>query len=432
MLYLLNDMVEEQLESTKKELDNCSKSDIEKIKVLKLKILWFEAQLEKFKDDIDKQLKEKFQFSIEELYSMYGQYEEKYINIEFHKFSDSAKKFGRKISGFIEYTKEERENLEQELSKKEVSRTNGKVKFKCTSCDDLSEETRKELRETGFLSGDIYEVLASNFPAKKSFGQTGRKEIPNTIEVEFDPSGMDPYKAQLSLFNQRLKDGGKLIDSEIEKLCGFSLYYKPEANKLDIIKNNAFDQDGNKIENVRFQELRVKIFNEDFTQEEVLEFSELLTQRKSNRIELIQAEIKRSTNKKLEKFEQEYPEIYGELLNSTLHFEDEALVYYDSVKPIYWDYRSYLHIYLRHCEELEIEGHFEQKTNFQYSPKDIRRTLKIAIERLIDPINERLAENKEFRVYGNKALYFNGNHYSLHILNDGRVAAFHPLENPEE
>ena len=100
--------------------------------------------------------------------------------------------------------------------------------------------------------------------------------------------------------------------------------------------------------------------------------------------------------------------------------------------PIYWDYESYLHIYLRHCEELEIEGHFERKTNFQYSQKDITRILKIAIENLLPQINERLSQGKEFRIYGNKALYFNGNHYSLHILPNGRVAAFHPMENPEK
>lgn len=42
-----------------------------------------------------------------------------------------------------------------------------------------------------------------------------------------------------------------------------------------------------------------------------------------------------------------------------------------------------------------------------------------------------MKEGKEFRVHGDKALYFNGNHYSLHILSNGRVAAFHPMENPK-
>ena len=82
------------------------------------------------------------------------------------------------------------------------------------------------------------------------------------------------------------------------------------------------------------------------------------------------------------------------------------------------------------CDELEIEGHFENKTKFQYTQKDIRRILKIAIENLKDKINEKLKEGKEFRIWGDRSIYFNGNHYSLHILKDGRVAAFHPMENP--
>lgn len=102
------------------------------------------------------------------------------------------------------------------------------------------------------------------------------------------------------------------------------------------------------------------------------------------------------------------------------------------IRPIYWDYEGFLHIYLRHCDELAIEGHFENKTKFQYTQKDIKRILKIAIEELKPKINEKLKEGKDFRIYGDRSLYFNGNHYSLHILADGRVAAFHPMENPTE
>ena len=83
------------------------------------------------------------------------------------------------------------------------------------------------------------------------------------------------------------------------------------------------------------------------------------------------------------------------------------------VTPIYWDYEGFLHIYLRHCDELAIEGHFENKTKFQYTQKDIKRILKIAIEDLKPKINEKLKEGKDFRIYGDRSLYFNGNHYSL-------------------
>ena len=99
------------------------------------------------------------------------------------------------------------------------------------------------------------------------------------------------------------------------------------------------------------------------------------------------------------------------------------MYYHDTVIPIYWNYESYLHIYLRHCDELEIEGHFENKTKFQYTQKDIRRILKIAIENLKDKINEKLKEGKEFRIWGDRSIYFNGNHYSLHILKSCSISS---------
>ena len=74
-LYMLNDMVENRVINAKKELSELSKEDKEKRDFLTSQINYYESELEKFKLDIEKQLSEKFQFSIEEIYAMYGQYE---------------------------------------------------------------------------------------------------------------------------------------------------------------------------------------------------------------------------------------------------------------------------------------------------------------------------------------------------------------------
>src|SRR5690606_22247043 len=99
-LYMLYDMVENQLENSKKELSEIEPEKEERIAFLTAQIEYYENELKKFRTDIEAQLAEKFQFSVEELYAMYGQYE-KYISIEFHKFSESAQKFGRNIAGVI-------------------------------------------------------------------------------------------------------------------------------------------------------------------------------------------------------------------------------------------------------------------------------------------------------------------------------------------
>ncbi len=430
-LYMLNDMVENQVINSKRELSELQPENEERRQFLTSQIRYYESELEKFRSDIHKHLSERFQFSVEEIYAMYGQYENKYLTIEFHKYSESAIRFGRNISGHLYYNKSEREELEKIISDLNVPRTNGLIKIDCSHDNKLESHQKAELYQNGFLSGDIYEILSVNQPNIKSYNQAGKKEIPNTITINFDPTDFDPNRAYLWLYSKRIENGDILIEEEWAKFCGLSLFFEPNSEQLDLIQKHGFN-DGKRKPLVRFYELEAKLYATDISGEEIFEFNEFLKARRIERTEAIKNEIKRSTNKKLEQFESLYPVIFQELQKSIIEFETESLEYYEIETPIYWDYESYLHIYLRHCEELAIEGHFENKTKFQYNQKDIKRILKIAIEKLKPQINEKLKNAKEFRIYHDMTLYFNGNHYSLHILSNGRVAAFHPMENPKE
>jgi hypothetical protein len=430
-LYMLYDMVENQLENSKKELSEIEPEKAERIAFLTAQIKYYENELKIFRTGIETQLAQKFQFSIEELYAMYGQYE-KYISIEFHKFSESAQKFGRNIAGVFFYRKSEREELEKAISEENVPRTNCYTKIDCSNYEKLSSSQQKILLENGFKSGDVYEILASDLPKIKAYNQAGQKEIPNIINVKFDPTDFDPNRAFLWLLSQKIKGGDILIEEEWSKFCGLTLFSEPGSEKFALIKERGFDENGDKKPLVRYYELEAKLYATDITKDEILEFNEFLKNRRLVRTEAIKYEVKRSTNKRLEEFEIEFPEIYKELQKSIVQFDSESLEYHDLVTPIYWNYEGFLHIYLRHCDELAIEGHFENKTKFQYNQKDIKRILKIAIEKLKPQINEKLNEGNEFRVYGDRTLYFNGNHYSLHIASNGKVLAFHPMENPNE
>lgn len=429
-LYLLSDIADDQLQVLENLISKIPAEEKSRIEEETMKLISLKSELKRFKDEIENQRKEKFQFSVDEMYAMYGQFERKYINIEFHKYSKSAEQFGRNISGIIVYGKAERENLEELIHKDSVHRTNGFIKFE-SSDENLSTEQKDQLLKEGFMSGDIYEVLATNFPANKAFGQVGIKEIPNTIEVKIDPTGFDVNRSKRWLLSQKIKNGHALTENDWAKFCGLSSYLEPQSIQLDVINQHGFNEDGTKKYMARFYELEAKLFDRNISTEEIHEFNKFLMERKASRIEEISIELKRSTNKSLDKFKNEYPEIYKVLEHSRIEFEEETLAYYNLTIPIFWDYSGFLHIYLRHCDELAIEGHFENKTKFQYTYKDIRRILKIAIDELLPAITEKLLEGKEFRVYGDKSLYFNGNHYSLHILSNGRIAAFHPLENPK-
>ncbi|WP_159155284.1 hypothetical protein [Empedobacter brevis] len=143
MLYLLNDMVENQVNNAEIELYQLPVEDVNRREFLNNQIAYYKKELMKFREEIEKQLSEKFQFSVEELYAMYGQYERKFLTIEFHKFSSSAQKFGRNISGVLTYYKKEREELENIISNEKVPRTNGLVKIDCTNEEKLTNEQKK-------------------------------------------------------------------------------------------------------------------------------------------------------------------------------------------------------------------------------------------------------------------------------------------------
>lgn len=430
-LYTLSDIAESRIERLENELKNSSSEDAEKKVKLAKEIEYFKTEIEKFKTEIENQIKQKPQFSKEELYTMYGQYDV-HIYVEFHKYSDSAKKYGKNISGILRYLKSDREKLDTAISQSNVPRTADFIKINCKGDKGLNDSQLKDLLENGFQSSDIHQILEVNLPKFKSFNQQGIKVIPNTITVNFDASEFDPNKAFLGLYRQKIRSGEILIENEWAKFCGLSIFFNPESLNDDPIKMYAHNPDGSIKKLVRFYELEAKLNALTIDGKELFELEDLLKERREERILAIKTEINRSTNKKLENFEKDHPDVYKELEQSILDFKDESLEYYTTETSVYWDYEGYLHIYLRHCEELGIEGHFEGKTKFQYSPEDIKRILQIAIKQLKPKISAKLKEGKDYRLYGDQSLYFNGNYYSIHIQSNGRVASFHPLENPKQ
>lgn len=427
-IYILDDSLDNQTQNLKTEIGSCSREEIDKLIQLKSQLNYFKSMQEDFKNDIANQLKNEFQFSCEELYAMYGQYD-KFINIEFHKYSESALKYGRSLMGTIVYSKFEREELESIIRSKNVPRTRGVIKLRCSKLSKLSDEHKAEIENNGVPVGDIYEILTSDYFEPKSYNQDGIKEIPNTIKVEFDPTGIDPLQTTHWVLSKRVKDGNKLAIVEWEKYIGYSRYYNSDKDITKEYEEGGFDINEESSTQIRFYELEAKFLNRNITTAEKSEFGKFLNQRRANRTKAIERELKRSTSKTLQKFESEHPDIYSSLQESIIAFSPDSLAVYNVEIPIYWDYEGYLHIYLRHCEELNIEGHFEQKTKFQYQPKDIKRVLKICIESLTPQINVALKAGKQFRANGGKALYYNGNYYAIHILENGRVASFHPLDN---
>lgn len=370
-----------------------------------------------------------FNFSIEELYYMYGRYD-RYVSIEFHRDSMSAMKFGGVIDGTIFYLKKERDSLEAILNSKEIPRTKGMVRFEANIPEELTVSLRRELKEIGFPSEDIYSVSPIGYSTEiNAFRQSGIKRIDDTIEVKVNSKNLNKNKIIYNLYNHRIKDGYPLIEEERAEYFGLLLYFNSKLEIDDIIKLCPLMDNIQIKETIRFYELEAKRSDCKISETEKIEFRDILLRRSKKRMEMTKREIKCSTNKSIEDFKFEYTKIYRQLLDSIILFKDESLYYANMITPIYWTYEKFLHIYLRHSIDYDIEGGFASKTKFQYIERDIKEVLKMAISELSSQINDNMKHGKEFT---NDKFYFNGNYYKIHISKDGLVNTFYPLNCPKE
>ena len=427
LLYMTHDMVEDLLSNAEQQLSLLTPDKKKEIVDAVGTIQYYKHELANFEKDIEEQRQQLLQFSVEELYNMYGQYD-KFINIEFHKFSEAAKKYKREIGGIITYGRKEREQLQEVITSDIIPRSNGFVKIDVALNYGLTEEQIHELLNVGFQSGDIYEVLASNTQLVNSYASKGKKEIPHTLNININPNKTNVCRLAIYSMNLRLNSGGMLIKGEWDEYCGYSIYFSPELKEIEFFKQKIFLANGSMKSEVRFYELVAKNYNSNIKEDELNEFDELLKVRKLQRFEILETELTKTGINLLEKFKVVHPKIYEEIYKVALVFKDEVLNFHYPPIPIYLDFRAYLHIYLRHCEELQPDGHFKGKTVFSYKYDDIRRVLKIAIEKLQDRIQDKLSMGLDFRVYGERTLYFNGNYYSMRIEKNGRVDSFHPNE----
>jgi len=218
-------------------------------------------QIQLIDDAIDKLRGTDFQFSIEELFSMVGQYD-KFVGIDFHLNSESTKKFGNNIMGVLIYNRREREDLNKVLNSDNITRTNGYVRIKPSELTKLSAEQRDELIKTGFLSGDVFEINHTGIYYHESFIDKDTKAIPGTVNIEFDPTGLNPELMSLYLLERRITEAIKpLIKSEWDDYFALKILYKISEITETQWKENIYEANSKIIkEGIRYKVYESKLF----------------------------------------------------------------------------------------------------------------------------------------------------------------------------
>lgn len=419
--------IEEQFKTMSMEKDK------EEIGELLPKFLYYKQQVLDIDNRIQLLRKDFFAFSYEELYSMFGRFDN-FVSIDFQRNSEAEKDFGSTIMGLFIYNRKEREDLNKVISASSVSRTNKNVKFDPSENCNLTDEQRENLKRTGFLSGDIRVI--NHFIGDEKVDKylvTEKKEIPNTIPIKIDMN--DGFNWELmgyKLLSDRTKSNNPpLINSETDEYYAYKIMYSENEITAKEWVNCIYEpQTKNIRERIRFYILRSKMRRQLlFTPDEYKDLTEIFARRREERYNIVDKEIKKSASQKLKEVIASNQNLIDDIKREALFYETENLSTYGARHSVYLDLERYLHIFVRHFDEFQIGDWQTGKTAFQYNMKDVKRLLKLIIEKLQPQIDLAIEQDREISLFDKRAFYFNGNYYVIHIDKTGRLLSFYPHEN---
>jgi hypothetical protein len=366
-------------------------------------------------------------FSYEEIFSIYGQYDT-FVMLDFHFDSEAYKTYKPTLMGTFKYTLEEREKLQTIIATDNIPRTSEYIKFVPSTLEKLLPEQIESLDRMGIQNSDVDGVSSLNLPRQNRFIVKGGKDIPNMLEIKFDPRDMDLDRLKLGFYSSRLKCGQKLIPEEEFEYFGLLLFYNPDQFKGDLKKKIVDETTDKTKEPIRYYELKAKFFKSDLNHEEEVEFKEIMSRRSKIKMAILMEELKRSTEK-LKDIAVQNKDTFRTLIYICSQFEDDLLLPYDI--PIWWDFERFLHIYIRHVKETKVGERYAEKTIFQYKFRDIRRIVESVINSVYDEIKEHFQEKptENFRRMGRRGIYFDGIYYRIEIEPIGRLITFHPYNS---
>lgn len=359
-------------------------------------------------------------YTLEEIYILVGR-EDKVAGLSLKPGTESFEKYGAFITVLFIYTQTEREEMDALIQKEPFNKT-GKIKSKYLG-RDIPKDRINELLIDGINSNDISEILYLTAGKDNTFHSKEKRQIGKmSIPIHLKPKGQD-LDWMYGFSKRFLKDGIGQSPYERSFYLAGKLYYEPtqitELEKVEIYC------DGKIVENVEWEYLQMKFKREEITDMEKLRYSELFHLKKQNSIKKLDHYLQQAGSS-LKKLSSENIGQAVKLFTKVMRFHERRLNPVGRF-PIFLDLDSFLHIYMRHVEEFKVSEHFEHKDNFQWDEEDVL----VVMKQVIKDINEEYQKFRDqkptfrFSKYGSQSLYFQGDYYTFHIENDGRISTFH-------
>ena len=361
-------------------------------------------------------------FTQEQLY-LYGGREDSVFTVTLREDSESFKKYGAEITVCFVYTRDERKALEKDSSALNDIPT-AKVKLLVPYGREY-EETAKELLKLGVDTKDIIQALVLPRFDKNNTFTSKEKRTPKVLEIPFQAQGKGRDIGWMYGFLKRLKKGkvGLMPEDEASYLA-FKSILEPELLSEEE-KRSIYDRDGIMNDMVLRHYLLWKQDAEIITEEENEVLGKLMKKRFDGRMALLEKALK-DQGLSLTKFRTDYPKQAALILSKVITFNDRS--FNSSGRfPLYMNFETLLHIYLRHTDEMNIGGQFANRDKFQLVEKDIITVMNIVMRDLNDEYQAFKEYNPEGRFFrsGKMAYYYNGDYYHVNVNSDGSISTFY-------
>jgi hypothetical protein len=364
-------------------------------------------------------------YSIDKIYKLVGRDDEVAV-LTFSDDSEECKEFGVSLTVIFEYTKSQREKFEKRFLEQIDT---GEVEYlKVRSLgNNLTKNKEELLKQKGINSASIIDIFSMPGFNKNLFHKP-EKRLLNELKIQMnsEPNGGDNNWIYGFLKHQ-VNLGVILHTEEYERYLALKLFFEPQKisseERLILYPNDDVN------EFIEMCYLKIKLEKGIISKEEQLKREQYIAKFANQKLEILKEELQNAgTN--LKKLSSENPNLCKFLLTGTYKFMNERLNN-ESGKPIYIDWRGFLHIYFRHVEEFKVSNAFVAKDKFLLKPKDVTSVIK----KVIDSVNEeiqsfwKLKSGQRFSKYGDQSLYFLGDYYTFHIEGDGRLSTFHISKN---
>ena len=360
-------------------------------------------------------------YTLEEIYQLVGK-EDKAAGITFKAGSEAFNNYGNFITAVFIYTQKEREELDQLIKNKPYNKC-GYFRAKYLG-RDLSEDKVNQLLTIGISSQDIVEILYVQEPSKNTFHSSEKREMIK-INVPFNslPKGRD-LDWMYGFSKNEVNEGIGQSPKEYAFYLAGKLYYEPESITEEETLH-IYNKKGDFDVKIEWEYLQIKYFREELNDDEKKRLAELYGIKKKEGYDILN-EYLQQAGSGLKKLVKENVDQAVDLLMKIMQFKERRLTV-TSKHPIFLDLDSYLHIYMRHVEEFQVNKHFEHKDNFQWNEEDVFRVMGKVIKEVeieYQHFREELPDRRYSR-YGDQSLYFQGDYYTFHIESNGRVSTFH-------